>query len=326
MLKKAGIIGLGSYLPSKILTNFDFEKIVDTSDEWIKTRTGIKERRIAAQNETTLDLAYQASKKALAAANLEAQALDLIIVATVTPDYIFPATACLLQDRLGASKAGAFDLEAGCSGFTYALISAFQYLQANTMENILVVGAEVLSRITDYEDRNTCVLFGDGAGAAVLGQSEQGQLISFHLGSQGSGGHFLQLPAGGSKQPASTQTVNNRHHFIKMDGNQVYKFAVKAMASSAQKAIDIAGLTTKDIDLFIPHQANNRIIEASAKRLGIPMEKVFVNLPYYGNTSGASIPIALDEAIQQKRLQRGQYAVLVGFGAGLSYASALIKW
>lgn len=327
-MRKACITGLGSYSPRTVLTNQDLEKRVDTTSEWIKTRTGVETRRIASEEETTLVLAHEASKEAMRRAGVRAENLDLIIVATVTPDMVFPATACLLQDALGASRAAAFDLEAGCSGFVYGLIVAAQFIETGAYETVLVVGSETLSRITDWEDRNTCVLFGDGAGACILQASPASDegLLAYEMGSDGSGGAFLQLPAGGSKMPASAQTVENRLHYIQMDGNQVFKFAVKAMARSARKSIEKAGLSLEDIDLYIPHQANIRIIESSAKRLKIPMDKVFVNLESYGNTSSASIPIALREALDQNYIQSGSISVFVGFGAGLSWGSCVIRW
>lgn len=324
--RRAGIAGLGSAIPDKILTNQDLEKMVDTSDEWIFERTGIRERRIVDSKTTTSDLAYEASIKALEDAGIGAEELDLIIVATVTPDMVFPATACLIQDRLGAKKAGAFDLEAGCSGFVYGIIIAAQFIEAGTYENILVVGAETLSKITNWKDRTTCILFGDGAGAAVLRPVSKGGILTTHLGSDGSGGQYLDFPAGGSKLPASEETVKGELHYIRMDGNQVYKFAVRVMGQAAARVAREAGLSPDDIDLFVPHQANQRIIIAAARRLGVDMDRVFINLHKYGNTSTASVPIALDEAYREGRLKSGDNVILVGFGAGLTWASACLQW
>ncbi len=323
---KAGILGLGFYVPEKTLDNKDLENIVDTTDEWIKTRTGIENRYIAAENQSTLDLAIPACEKALDSSGVAPCDLDLIIVATVTPHMLFPATACLLQDYFGATKAAAFDLEIGCSGFIYGLIVATQFIENGTAKNILVVGSETLSKITDWEDRNTCVLFGDGAGAAVLGPVEKGGILSHDFGCDGSGGHFLDMPAGGSYLPASHKTVDDRLHYIKMDGNQVFKFAVRIMEQSVNTTLAKVGLTGGDIDLLVPHQANIRIIESSRRRLEVPEEKVYVNLAKYGNTSSASVPIAFAEAMEKNMLKTDDNIVLVGFGAGLSWGSVLIQW
>ena len=283
-MQKASITGWGKYLPDKVLTNKDLEEMVDTSDEWIKSRTGIKQRYIAADNQTTGDLAYHASRKALEKANLKAENLDMIIVATVTPDMPFPATSCILEDRLGAANAATFDLEAGCSGFVYGLSVASQFIETGMYDNILVVGAETLSKIMDWEDRNTCVLFGDGAGAAVVQSVDKGGFMSFDLGSDGSGGDSLYMPGGGSLHPATEKTVNDRLHYIKMEGNQVFKFAVKRMSQSSIDVVNEAGFEPEDVDLFIPHQANTRIINSAAKRLNLENDEVYVNLPESGNT------------------------------------------
>ncbi|MFW5984885.1 MAG: beta-ketoacyl-ACP synthase III [Halanaerobiaceae bacterium] len=325
-MTKARITGLGKYVPSRVMTNQDLEEMVDTSDEWITSRTGIKERRIAADDEPTSELAYQASKEALAEADVSPEDLDLIIVATVTPDKLFPATACIIQEKLGAVNAAAYDIEAGCSGFVYAVNTASQFIESGLYENILIVGAETLSKITDWEDRSTCVLFGDGAGAAVLQPTEEGGFLSFEMGADGTGGQCLQVPAGGSAKPPTEETINNREHFIKMAGNQVFKFAVKTMAQASRKVIEEVGLKPEDIDLFVPHQANTRIINAAARRLNLEPNKVFINLPKYGNTSGASVPIALKEAADEGLIKPGDYIVLVAFGAGLTWASTLIHW
>ena len=314
-------------VPERILTNADLEQMVDTTDEWITTRTGIKERRIAADDEATSDLATRAGKLALVEAGVEAEELDLIIVATVTPDMSFPATACIVQMELGATKAAVFDLSAGCSGFVYALDMAVRAVESGAYHRVLAIGADVLSRITDWTDRSTCVLFGDGAGAAVIGPvGDKRGLLATDLGAVGAQGHFLTLPAGGSRKPASLETVEGREHFICMQGNEVYKFAVRVMGETTQRSLAKCGLTPGDIDVFVPHQANIRIIEAARKRLGIAEEKVFVNVQAYGNTSAASVPIALDEAFRGGRIKYDDIVALVGFGAGLTWASAILRW
>lgn len=327
MPKYAHIVGWGKYVPDKILTNNDLAELVDTSDEWILARTGISERRIAGPKESTFTMALRAAQEALEVANLDPRALDLIIVSTATPDYLFPATACLVQDALGATHAGAFDLEAGCAGFVYALSIGDQMIATGAYKHVLVIGAETLSRILDWTDRNTCVLFGDGAGAFLLQASDTpGGMLSFVLGSDGSGGQLLIIPAGGSRQPASLDTVTRRLHFVQMKGREVFRFASRITAKAAREAIRAAKLTTDDIDLFIPHQANLRIILSAAKELGLPMARVFVNVEKYGNTSAASIPIAFCEAIEEGRLKPGNHLVLVGFGAGLTWGATVVKW
>ena len=325
-MQKASITGWGKYLPDKVLTNEDLEEMVDTSDEWIKSRTGIKQRYIAAKNQTTGDLAYHASQKALAKADLKAENLDMIIVATVTPDMPFPATSCILENRLGAANAATFDLEAGCSGFVYGLSVASQFIETGMYDNILVVGAETLSKIMDWEDRNTCVLFGDGAGAAVVQSVDHGGFMSFDLGSDGSGGDSLYMPGGGSLHPATEKTVKDRLHYIKMEGNQVFKFAVKRMSQSSIDVVNKAGYEPENVDLFIPHQANTRIINSAAKRLNLEDDEVYMNLPEYGNTSSASVPIAMAEARNKGLIKNGDKIVLVAFGAGLTWASAFLEW
>ncbi len=326
MTRKATITGMGKYIPSNILTNEDLEEMVDTSDEWITSRTGIKERRIADDDEPTSELAVNAAQEALEDAGVEPEDLDLILVATVTPDMFFPATACIVQDALGADNASAFDLEAGCSGFVYGLCTAAQFIETGMYENVLVIGAETLSKITDWDDRSTCVLFGDGAGAAVLQPTEKGGMLAFELGADGKGADSLKIPGGGSLNPASEDTLKNKLHCIKMEGNQVFKFAVKKMGEASLKVIENADLKPEDVNLFIPHQANTRIIKASAKRLNLEDEKVFINLPKYGNTSSASVPIALIEAKEKGLIDNGDNIVLVAFGAGLTWASTLIRW
>ncbi|MBI3286556.1 MAG: ketoacyl-ACP synthase III [Chloroflexi bacterium] len=323
----AHIVGWGKYIPEKIVTNHDLSKIVDTSHEWIVTRTGIVERRVAGPKETTSSMALEAAKRALQVADIEPRDVDLIIVASATPDHLFPATACLVQDALGATRAGAFDLSAGCSGFVYALSVASPMITAGAYDCVLVIGSETLSRILDWTDRNTCVLFGDGAGAFVLqGSDTPGGVLSFVLGSDGSGGELLIVPAGGSRYPASLETIKNGMHYARMNGREVFRFATRVMGKSALEAIRSAQLPPEEIDLFIPHQANLRIIKAAAKDLKLPMERVFVNLDKYGNTSAASVPIAFCEAIEQDRLHPGDHVVLMGFGAGLTWAASVVEW
>ncbi|MFQ6058200.1 MAG: beta-ketoacyl-ACP synthase III [Anaerolineae bacterium] len=323
----AQIVGWGKYVPEKVLTNDDLTQMLDTSDEWIRTRTGIVQRRIADSRESTSTMALKAAQAALQVANLDPVRLDLIIVATATPDYPFPATACLVQDALGASRAGAFDLEAGCTGFIYGLGVASQMIISGAYENVLVIGAETLSRIMDWTDRNTCVLFGDGAGAFLLQASQEpGGILAFTLGSDGSGGDLVILPGGGSRNPTSVATVAERLHYARMNGREVFRFATRIMGRVAQEAIEKAGLELEDIDLFIPHQANLRIIQAVARSLELPMERVFVNLDKYGNTSAASVPIAFCEAIEEGRMMPGDHLVLVGFGAGLTWGAAVVQW
>ena len=326
-LKSVGIIGTGSALPEKVLTNFDLEKMIDTSDEWIRTRTGISERRIADINTAASDLAYEASLKAMEDAKVTAEEIDLIIVGTVTPDMVFPSTACILQDRLGAVNAAAFDLEAACSGFLYGITTGQQFIATGMYKKVLVIGVETLSKITDPEDRGTAVIFGDGAGAAILSEVEEGYgILSSELGAKGEGGKYLTLPAGGSRLPTTMETVANREHYIQMGGGEVFKFAVRIMGQAAVRVIEKAGLELSDVDYLVPHQANIRIIEAAAKRIKLPMEKVKVNLDKYGNMSAASIPVALDEALKEGKIKRGDNIVLVGFGGGLTWGSTLIKW
>ncbi len=322
-----GIIGTGYYAPEKIVTNADLEKLVDTNDEWIVERTGISERRVVDEHTTTSDIAVRAAQDALNNAGVKAEEIELIIVATLTPDMMFPSTACIVQHKLNAGNAAAFDLSAACSGFAYALSVGSQFIKSGMYKKVLVVAAEVLSKITNWEDRNTCVLFGDGAGAAVLGAVEEGYgILGVELGADGSGGEFLHMPAGGSLHPATVDTIANKMHYIHMNGNEVFKFAIKIMGEAALKALKSAGLETKDVDCLIPHQANIRIIKSAAKRLSLPMDKVFVNVNKYGNTSAASIPIALAEAAKERRFKKGDIVVLVGFGAGLTWASCVLKW
>jgi len=322
-----GILGTGHFLPDKVLTNADLERMVDTSDEWITTRTGIKERRIAEKGTPTSEIATLAAKEALKSAKLNAEDIDLIIVGTITPDMQFPSTACLVQAKLGAKKAAAFDISAACSGFIYAISVAEAMIKSGQYKNTLVIGAEVLSSIVDWEDRNTCVLFGDGAGAVVLAPVSEGGILSTHLGSDGNEAGLLNMPAGGSAMPATPETVKNKLHYLKMSGNEVFKLAVKAMADAADKAAKKAGISSVDqLDLIIPHQANMRILLAVANRLKIPESKLFLNVTKYGNMSSASTAVALDEAVREGRIKKGDNIILVAFGAGLTWAACVIKW
>jgi len=326
-LKRSRIISTGSYAPEKILTNFDLEKMVETTDEWITERTGIKERRIVNGNQTASDLAYEASKVALERASLKAKDIDLLITATITGDMPFPSTACILQDKIGAKNAAAFDLNAACSGFLYGLYVADSFIRSGMHKRILVVGTEVLSTITDWEDRTTCVLFGDGAGAVVVEPTEEDRgIISMSINSDGGMWELLYMPGGGSRYPSSKDSVEKKLHFIKMKGNETFKFAVRTLEDLVVKILEENKLKPSQLTLLIPHQANLRIIQATADRLGIPMDKVLVNLDRYGNTSAASIPIALDEAASTGRIKEGDYILLEAFGGGITWASALIKW
>jgi len=326
-IKAAGIIGTGSYIPETVLTNSYFEERLDTNDEWIVSRTGIKERRRVEDSVATSDVATYAALKAIEDANLNPEDLDMIIVATVTPDMSFPSTACIVQKNIGAINASAFDISAACSGFIYGLSIAEKFIKTGSAKYILVIGAETLSKITDYSDRNTCVLFGDGAGAAVVSSVEENNgILASYTGSDGRGGDLLKLPAGGSRMPASMETLANRMHYIKMDGSEVFKFAIKIMGEAAEKALEMCGLDKKDIDYLIPHQANIRIIESATKRLKIPKDKVFVNIDKYGNMSAASIAVALDEAKKANKLSKGDVVVLVGFGGGLTWGSIVLRW
>lgn len=324
---KATILGLGYYLPGKVLTNKDLERIVDTDDAWIVERSGIRERHILAEDESCSLMAIEAARRALQDANLDAADLDLIIVGTVTGDMLFPATACLVQAELGAFNAAAFDLGAGCTGFIYALTVAEKFLLASEMRHILVVGAEAVSKVLDYTDRSTCVLFGDGAGAAVLGRSDGDDgIITSCLGADGRGAKDLYMPAGGSAIPATPESVAQRLHYLRMNGTEIFKFATKTMTSVSDRLINQAGLTYRDIDLFIPHQANIRIIKSAAKRMKMPMDKVFVNVDRVGNTSAGSIPVALAEAYEQGRLHKDNLIMMVAFGTGLTYGGVILRW
>lgn len=325
-MKKVGITGVGEYLPQRILTNADLEKIVDTSDEWIITRTGIKERHLAAKGQAASDLAFAAAQQALANAKLNPQDLELIVVATITGDMPFPSVAAIMQDKLGAKGAACFDISAACAGFVYGLSVAQQFIACSTYKNALVIGVEVLSSITDWQDRNTCVLFGDGAGAVVLQEVKSGGIISTYLGCDGSKAGILNLPAGGSRLPATQETVENRQHFLKMQGNELFKIAVNTMTNAAQVVLKQAGMTFADVDLIIPHQANARIIMAVAKKLGIAEERVYLNIERCGNMSSASTVTALCEAVQEGKVKKGDIILLDAFGAGLVWGACVIQW
>ena len=323
----AGILSLGMAVPDRVLTNHDLEKMVDTSDEWILSRTGIRERRISDEWTATSDLAAEAGRMALKECGLSSRDVQLIILATATPDYPFPAAACTVQELLNAENAAAFDVSAACSGFLYGMTIARGLISSGEYENILLIGAETLTKICDFTDRSTCVLFGDGAGAVVLGKVPRGKgILSTYLKSDGRLTKILNMPAGGSRRPATAETVENRLHYIKMMGNELFKYATRAMEEAALEAIRRAGLEESDVDLFIPHQANIRIIDAAAKRLNFPEEKVFINIDRYGNTSAASIPIALVEAQKQGLLKDGSIVLLVAAGGGVTWASVLLRW
>lgn len=326
-LRYAHIAGWGQYLPSKVLTNEDLARMVDTSDEKIIELTGIRRRHIAADDEATASMAIRAAQDALRLAGFDPANVGLIIVATTTPDYVMPSTACLVQDALGARRAAAFDLSAACSGFVYALAMAANSIRSGAYDSALVIGSEAYSRIVDWEDRNTCILFGDGAGAVLLVGSEvEGGVLSAVLGSDGSGGEVLIVPGGGSRHPASPDTVQNRMHYVKMNGREVFRFATRIMPHASREACQAAGLSIEEIDLVIPHQANERIIQSAAKSLKIPQERVFMNLDSCGNTSAASIPLALVEAINRGFIKPDDNLLLVGFGAGLTWGAAVVRW
>ncbi len=320
------ITGLGCYVPERVMSNDELAKMVDTSDEWIVERTGIRERRVAAPEEAMSDLAYPAALEAIEQAGLEASQIDLIIVATVTADMAFPSTGALVADRLGATEAAAYDLSAGCTGFMYALAQAYGMMSAGLSERALVVGGDVLSKIVNWNDRSTCVLFGDGAGAVVLDRNGGRGFLGFELGADGAGGVHLNMPAGGSRQPATAETVAQELHFATMNGPEVFKFATRVLVSSAEKLMDRCGVGIADIDVYVPHQANVRIIEHAAKKLGIAEDRVVVNVDKYGNTSSGSIPLALADAQTDGRLKDGSLVLMTGMGAGLTWGSALMEW
>lgn len=325
-MEQAGILGLGCYLPVMKLTNKDLEKMVDTSDEWIMTRTGIKERRIAPKEFAASDLGVEAARAAIKDSGLKPEDIDLIITATVTGDMAFPSTSCIIQDKIGACNSAAFDINAACSGFIFGIITAKQFVDSGLYKNALVIGTEKMTNLVDWQDRSTCVLFGDGAGACVIGKSKDRRIISHFIGCDGSGSNLLRLPAGGSRIPTTEESVKAKLHFLKMEGNEVFKIAVKVMADAANKAITKAGLLCSDIDLLIPHQANIRILMAVAKKMGLPEEKIFLNIEKYGNMSSASTAVALAEADKEHRIKKGDNVALVAFGAGLTYGAVVIKW
>jgi 3-oxoacyl-[acyl-carrier-protein] synthase III len=325
--RTCSILSVGSYVPERVLTNSDLEKMVDTSDDWITTRTGIKQRRIASESEYTSDLASRAARRAMEKAGVTPEEIDLIIVATITPDMGFPATACLVQHKLGARRAAAFDIEAACSGFIYAMEIGQQFIMSRTYNTVLIIGAEKLSAIVDWTDRNTCVLFGDGAGAAILQNRPQAHgLLTACMGAEGDKAELLCMPGGGSRCPATIKSVSSGLHFLRMDGKETFKSAVTAMYTAGRQALHRCELDISQIKCVIPHQANLRIIDAVAERLGAKPEQVFVNVDKYGNTSAASVAIALDEAVESGRIQRGDLILLVVFGAGLTWAAAVIEW
>jgi 3-oxoacyl-[acyl-carrier-protein] synthase-3 len=323
----AHVTGWGRYAPAQVLSNADLERLVDTSDEWITTRTGIRERRVAAAHETTASMAAVAGRRAIAVAGLDPDDIDLILVATLTPDYWMPSTAALVKEAIGNSRAAAMDVAAACSGFVYAFATAQAYVTSGLARHVLVIGAELLTRFLDYSDRSTCILFGDGAGAVVVsGSDEPGGALGIELTTEPQGAYMIWLPAGGAKSPPSTETIARGEHYIRMEGKETYRFATKTLASTALAAIERAGLHPDDIDLFIPHQANIRIIEAVAKGLGLPMERMFINLDRYGNTSAASVPLALAEAVDTGRVKVGDRVVIVAFGAGFTSGAVAIEW
>jgi 3-oxoacyl-[acyl-carrier-protein] synthase-3 len=323
---RVSITGIGANVPERVMTNEELAKLVDTTDEWIVVRTGIRERRIAREDEALSDMALPAARAALAQAGVDPADIDLLIVATVTPDMAFPATAAILADELGARDAAAYDLSAGCTGFMYGIAQAYGMLAGGVCRRALVVGGDVLSKIVDWSDRATCIVFGDGAGAVVMERVEQGGFLGFELGADGAGGMQLYLPAGGSRTPTSAETVACHGHFVHMNGREVFKFATRVLVSSAEKLLDQLGLTVDDIDLYVPHQANIRIIKHAVDRLGIPEEKVVVNVDRYGNTSSGSIPLALADAVRDRRVNKGDIVLMTGMGAGLTWGSGVMEW
>jgi 3-oxoacyl-[acyl-carrier-protein] synthase-3 len=321
------VTGWGRYAPAQVLTNADLEKMVDTSDEWIRSRTGIRERRVAAAHETTASMGAVAGLRAIRTAGLDPDDIDLILLATLTPDYWMPSTAALVKEAIGNTKASAFDVMAACSGFVYGFATAQAYIQAGLAQHVLVIGSELLTRFLDYTDRSTCILFGDGAGAVVVsGSDEPGGALGIEMTTEPQGAYMIWLPAGGSKAPPSRETLSRGEHYVRMEGNQTYRFATKTMATTALESIRKSGLQPSDVDLFIPHQANVRIIEAVAKGLDLPMDKMFVNLDKYGNTSAASVPIALAEAVNEGRVKVGDNVTIVAFGAGFTSGAVTIAW
>jgi 3-oxoacyl-[acyl-carrier-protein] synthase-3 len=320
------ITGIGANVPERVMTNDELSEMVDTSDEWIMHRTGIRERRIAREDEALSDMALPAARQALAMSGVNGSELDLIICATVTPDMAFPATAAIMADELRATEAAAYDLSAGCTGWMYAVAQAYGMLAGGVCRRALVVGGDVLSKIVDWSDRTTCIVFGDGAGAVVLERVESGGFMGFELGADGSGGMQLYLPAGGSREPVSAESVARHDHYVRMNGREVFKFATRVLVTSAEKLLDQLGLTVDDIDLYVPHQANVRIIKHAVERLGIPEEKVVVNVDRYGNTSSGSIPLALADAVRDRRVEKGDIVLMTGMGAGLTWGSGVMEW
>ena len=326
-MQSIGIKGMGYYVPENVFTNFDFEKIIDTSDEWIRTRTGIIERRFASKDQATSDLATEASLKAIKNAKINKEDVDMIILATTTADYIAQGAACIVQNKLGLKKIPCFDLNAACTGFIYGLEVAYSLVKSGLYKNILVIGAETLSRIVDMQNRNTCVLFGDGAAAAIVGEVEKGYgFLGFSIGAEGEDNMILKVPAGGSKKPNNEETIKNRENFVIMKGQDVFKFAVSTLPKVTSDALEKAKLKVNDLSMVFPHQANLRIIESAAKRMKFPLEKFYMNLNRYGNTSSASVGIALGEAIEKGLVKKGDNIALTGFGGGLTYGSTIIKW
>lgn len=328
MKKKGGIgiVGTGKFVPTKILNNADLEKMVDTSDEWIMTRTGIKERRIAGEGIATAFMGAEAAKEALQNADMDANDIDLLITATITPDMQFPSTACLIQSRLGAIRAAAFDISAACTGFIYGITIAEQFIRTGLYRNALVIGTEKMTSVTDWKDRNTCVLFGDGAGACIMQKVKEGGILSTYLGSDGRNAPLLEIPGGGSLRPASHETIDERLHYCKMSGSELFKEAVRLMAAAGNKALAMSGIKCGDVDLVIPHQANIRILWAVAKKMNLPRDKVYLNIEKYGNMSAASTAVALAEAVAEKRIKKGDVIILDAFGAGLTWGAIVIKW
>lgn len=326
-MQSIGIKGMGYYVPENVFTNFDFEKIIDTSDEWIRTRTGIIERRFASKDQATSDLATEASLKAIKNAKISKEDVDMIILATTTADYIAQGAACIVQNKLGLKKIPCFDLNAACTGFIYGLEVAYSLVKSGLYKNILVIGAETLSRIVDMQNRNTCVLFGDGAAAAIIGEVEKGYgFLGFSIGAEGEDNMILKVPAGGSKKPNNEETIKNRENFVIMKGQDVFKFAVSTLPKVTSDALEKAKLKVNDLSMVFPHQANLRIIESAAKRMKFPLEKFYMNLSRYGKTSSASVGIALGEAIEKGLVKKGDNIALTGFGGGLTYGSTIIKW
>jgi 3-oxoacyl-[acyl-carrier-protein] synthase-3 len=326
MVRGARISALGVYVPERILTNDEISGFLDTSDEWIRSRTGIGERRIAGADQAASDLGEIAARRCLESIGMDPMEIDLVVVTTISPDHMMPATASIVADMIGARRAGAFDVQAGCTGFVYGLAIATAFVSAGIYRNVLVVGAEVLSRMVDWEDRSTSVLFGDGAGAVLVQPSDNGSIFSFDLGNDGSGASFLNIPAGGSRLPASEETVQQHLHAMHMTGSEVFRFATRTVVESCEKVLNDAQLEVTDVDLFVPHQANIRIIDSAVRRLGFTPDQVFSNLERYGNTSCASIPICLSEASENGRLKRGDMLLMAGFGAGLTWGSCLTRW